>query len=112
MHQLEREKEAVKTKVARLKAEVKASEWDREQMRHDLRRCHKKLVKSQNGVKQARVHQEITQAELWDLKESLLRMEAGTHDLRQQRVGGRGFCKKTGNVSGAGEGVLRLSREG
>jgi hypothetical protein len=84
IHQLEREKEAVKAKVARLKAEVNASEWDREQLRHDLRRCHKKLEKSQNAVKQARVYQEITQAELWDLKESLQRMEAGTNDLRQQ----------------------------
>ena len=84
IHQLEREKEAVKAKVARLKAEAKASEGEREQLQHDSRRCHKMLEKSQKAVKQAREYQEITQAELWDLKESLQRMEAGTNELRQQ----------------------------
>src|SRR6056297_1360851 len=83
VYQLDSDSRAMRANAVRYEAEKNALIRDKERLERDLLRCQKKLKDSQQAVKQARDYQEISQAELWDLKESLERMEAGTNELRQ-----------------------------
>lgn len=88
IRELKREKEALATKNRRLKEEGRLLAGAKECLKHDLRRSEKKLAQAQRAMEQAHAYQDVLQGELLDMKASLVSMEAGTNELRQQLLQG------------------------